>query len=76
MAGCKIKLIMKSHRKFLNSYICHIELIIYIRKFTILRLIARITSGVQASQVRYGKGPVLKIEQNFETLQNDSRLIY
>ena len=27
-------------------------------------------------QVRYGKGPVLKIEQNFETLQNDSRLLY
>ena len=28
------------------------------------------------SQVRYGKSPVLKIEQNFETLQNDSRLLY
>ena len=27
-------------------------------------------------QVRYGKGPALKIEQNFETLQNDSRLLY
>ena len=27
------------------------------------------------TQVRYGKGPVLKIEQNFETLQNDSRLL-
>ena len=29
-----------------------------------------------ASQVRYGKGPVLKIEQNFKSLQNDSRLLY
>ena len=30
----------------------------------------------QQTQVRYGKGPVLKIEQIFETLQNDSRLLY
>ena len=33
------QLIMKSHRKFLVSYICHIELIIYIRKFTVLNIL-------------------------------------
>ena len=33
---------MKSHRKFLVSYICHIELIIYIRKFTILNTLSQI----------------------------------
>ena len=27
-------------------------------------------------QVRYGKGPVLKMSKIFETLQNDSRLLY
>ena len=32
------QLFMKSHREFLVSYICHIELIIYIRKFTILNI--------------------------------------
>ena len=28
------------------------------------------------AQVRYGKGPVLKMSKIFETLQNDSRLLY
>ena len=34
------QLIIKSQRKFLVSYICHIELIIYIRKFTILNILS------------------------------------
>ena len=33
---------MRSHRKFLVSYICHIELIIYIRKFTVLNILGQI----------------------------------
>ena len=33
------QLIMKFHRKFLVSYICHIELMIYIRKFTVLNIL-------------------------------------
>ena len=36
MADCKNQLIMKYHSKFLVSNICHIELIIYIGKFTIV----------------------------------------
>ena len=41
---CRLQnqLIMKSHRKFLVSYICHTELIIYIRKFTILNILGQI----------------------------------
>ena len=34
------QLIMKSHRKFLVSNICHNEFIIYIRKFTIVNILS------------------------------------
>ena len=34
MAGCKNHLIMKYQSKFLASNSCHIEFMIYIRKFT------------------------------------------
>ena len=34
------KSIMKSHRKFLVSNICHNEFIVYIRKFTIVNILS------------------------------------
>ena len=42
MAGCKNELIMKYHSKCLVSNICHIEFIIYIRKFTIANILGRV----------------------------------
>ena len=45
-------------------------------KHPMIRSVYRFHVHYHVTQVRYGKGPVLKIEQNFETLQNDSRLLY
>ena len=42
MAGCKNQLNMKYHSKHLVSNICHIEIIISIRKFTILNILGGI----------------------------------
>ena len=39
MSGCKDQLIRKYYRKFLVSNISHIELIIYIKKFTIVNIL-------------------------------------
>ena len=39
MAGCKNQLNMKYNSKLLVSDICHIEFIIYIRKFTIVNIL-------------------------------------
>ena len=42
MAGCKNQLNMKYHSKLLVSNICHIEIIICIRKFTIVNILGGI----------------------------------
>ena len=39
MAGCKNQLNMKYHGKLLVSNICHIEIIIHIKKFTIVNIL-------------------------------------
>ena len=39
MAGCKNHLIMKYYSKFLVSNICHINLITYIKKLTIVNIL-------------------------------------
>ena len=42
MAGCKNQLNMKYHSKLLVFNICHIEIIICIRKFTIVNILGGI----------------------------------
>ena len=42
MVGCKNQLIMKYHSKRLVYNICHIEFIIYIRKFIIVNILGGI----------------------------------
>ena len=42
MAGYKNQLNMKYHRKVLVSNICHIEIIICIKKFTIVNILGGI----------------------------------
>ena len=42
MAGCKNQLNIKYHSKLLVSNICHIEIIICIRKFTIVSILGGI----------------------------------
>ena len=42
MAGCKNQLNIKYHSKLLVSYICHIEIIMCIGKFTIVNILGGI----------------------------------
>ena len=70
----KVRKWLEANRLSLN--ISKTNYVIFHSKVSKIDEFIKIKIGSKTTQVRYGKGPVLKMSKIFETLQNDSRLLY